>query len=249
MTKPKVYLVGAGPGDPELLTLKARRLIDEADVILYDQLVGEEIIASLPDHAELVSVGKYAGHHTVPQERINEMLVEYALRGRRVVRLKGGDPYLFGRGGEEAEELTAHGIEVEEVSGITSAIAVPASAGIPLTHRRYASVVSFVTGHEEPHKGDGVHWDTLARLEGTLVVLMGVSRLAENVGALLKGGKSPETPCAIIERGTRKDMRIIESTLGGIAEKAKAEKVKPPAILVIGDVVRLREHIAPEAGT
>ena len=246
MTNPKVYLVGAGPGDPELLTLRARRLIDGADVILYDQLVGDEIIATLPTSAELVSVGKYARRHTVPQDKINELLTEHALRGRQVVRLKGGDPYIFGRGGEEATELASHGIEVEVVPGITSAIAVPASAGIPLTHREHASVVCFITGHEDPSKGEpDVCWDVLAKLEGTLVVLMGVSTLAKNVDAMLEGNKSPKTPCAIIENGTRKDMRVITSTLGGVVKRAESEKVKPPAILVVGDVVRLREHIMP----
>ncbi|MHC1592929.1 MAG: uroporphyrinogen-III C-methyltransferase [Methermicoccaceae archaeon] len=246
MTSPKVYLVGAGPGDPELLTLRARRLIDGADVILYDQLVGDEIIASLPASAKLVSVGKYAGRHTVPQDEINELLTEHALRGRQVVRLKGGDPYIFGRGGEEATELVSHGIEVEVVPGITSAIAVPASAGIPLTHREYASVVCFITGHEDPSKGEpDVCWDLLAKLKGTLVVLMGVSKLAKNVDAMLEGNKSPETPCAIIEKGTRKDMRVISSTLGSIVKRAESESIKPPAILVVGDVVRLREHITP----
>lgn len=244
MSNPKVYLVGAGPGDPELLTLKARRLIDEADVVLYDQLVGEDIIATLPKRAELISVGKYAGCHTVPQEKINELLVEHAKSGKRVVRLKGGDPYVFGRGGEEAIELARHGIEVEVVPGITSAIAVPASAGIPVTHRECASLVSFVTGHEDPTKDEpSVDWAQLAALGGTLVVLMGVSRLAQNVEALLKGGRSPSTPCAIIERGTRRDMRVITSTLDRIVERAADANVRPPAILVVGEVVGLREHI------
>lgn len=240
----KVYLVGAGPGDPELLTLKARRVIDEADVVLYDQLVGEDIIATLPESAELISVGKHAGCHTVPQERINELLVEHAKMGKRVVRLKGGDPYVFGRGGEEAMELARHGIEVEVVPGITSAIAVPASVGIPITHRECASLVSFVTGHEDPTKDESsVNWRLLAALGGTLVVLMGVSRLAQNVEALLKGGKDPSTPCAIIERGTREDVRVITSTLDKIVERATDANVRPPAILVVGEVVRLREHI------
>jgi len=240
----KVYLVGAGPGDPELLTLKARRVIDEADVVLYDQLVGEDIIATLPESAELISVGKHAGCHTVPQERINELLVEHAKMGKRVVRLKGGDPYVFGRGGEEAMELARHGIEVEVVPGITSAIAVPASVGIPITHRECASLVSFVTGHEDPTKDESsVDWRLLAALGGTLVVLMGVSRLAQNVEALLEGGKDPSTPCAIIERGTREDVRVITSTLDKIVERATDANVRPPAILVVGEVVRLREHI------
>ncbi|MCW7077088.1 MAG: uroporphyrinogen-III C-methyltransferase [Candidatus Syntrophoarchaeum sp.] len=236
----KVYLVGSGPGDPELLTVKARRLIDEADVILYDQLCGEEIIRSFPQRAQLISVGKFASRHTVPQNEINRLLIEKAGDGKIVVRLKGGDPYLFGRGGEEAEELVEAGIEVEVVPGITSAIAVPAYAGIPVTHRDHASSVTFITGHEGEHKEEEVlEWDVLSRLSGTLVILMGVGGLKHNIGRLLESGKNPETPVAIIENGTRKNQRVITGRLGDITRLASEKNLKPPAIIVIGDVVKL----------
>ncbi|MHC1565934.1 MAG: uroporphyrinogen-III C-methyltransferase [Candidatus Syntropharchaeales archaeon] len=236
----KVYLVGSGPGDPELLTVKARRLIDEADVILYDQLCGEEIIRSFPQRAQLISVGKFASRHTVPQNEINRLLIEKAGDGKIVVRLKGGDPYLFGRGGEEAEELVEAGIEVEVVPGITSAIAVPAYAGIPVTHRDHASSVTFITGHEGEHKEEEVlEWDVLSRLSGTLVILMGVGGLRHNTERLLESGKNPETPVAIIENGTRKNQRVITGRLGDITRLASEKNLKPPAIIVIGDVVKL----------
>jgi len=236
----KVYLVGSGPGDTELLTIKARRLIDSADVILYDQLCGEKIISSFPETAECISVGKFASKHTVPQEGINTLLIEKAKDRKTVVRLKGGDPYLFGRGGEEAEELIGAGIEIEVVPGITSAIAAPAYAGIPVTHRDHASSVTFITGHEGEHKDDEVlEWDLLARLSGTLVILMGVGGLERNTSRLLESGKPPETPVAIIENGTRNDRRVITGTLGNITEIARVCNLKPPAIIVIGDVVKL----------
>ncbi|HDM35771.1 MAG TPA: uroporphyrinogen-III C-methyltransferase [Candidatus Syntrophoarchaeum butanivorans] len=242
----KVYLVGSGPGDPELLTIKARRIIDGADVILYDQLCGKEIINSLPERAELISVGKFASKHTVPQKDINRLLIEKARDGKVVVRLKGGDPYLFGRGGEEAEEVAAAGIPVEVVPGITSAIAVPAYVGIPVTHRDYASSVTFVTGHEGAHKEEEIlEWDVLSQLSGTLVILMGVGGLSRNIDRLLSHGKDPSTPVAIIENGTRKDQRVVTGTLGDIVEVAHREGVKPPAVIVIGDVVRLYGIIPP----
>ncbi len=238
--KSKVYLVGSGPGDPELLTIKARRLIDEADVILYDQLCGEKIIKTFPESAELISVGKFASKHTVPQEGINRLLVEKAESGKVVVRLKGGDPYLFGRGGEEAEELVEAGIGVEVVPGITSAIAAPAYAGIPVTHRNHASSATFITGHEGEHKNEDIlEWNVLSRLSGTLVILMGVGGLERNTERLLTNGKNPETPVAIIENGTRKNQRVITGTLGSITRIAKDENLEPPAIIVIGDVVKL----------
>ncbi|RLG54507.1 MAG: uroporphyrinogen-III C-methyltransferase, partial [Candidatus Hydrothermarchaeota archaeon] len=176
----------------------------------------------------------------LPQEDINKLLIEKAKHSNVVVRLKGGDPYVFGRGGEEAEEVTAAGIEVEVVPGITSAIAVPAYAGIPVTHRDYASSVTFITGHEGEHKDDEIlEWDILARLSGTLVILMGVGGLERNTSRLLESGKSPETPVAIIENGTRKDQRVTTGTLGNITEIAEDCNLKPPAIIVIGDVVKL----------
>jgi len=241
----KVYLVGSGPGDPELLTLKAKRLIESAEVILYDQLPGEAILSMLPGSAEKIDVGKYAGDHKLSQWQINELLVKRAKEGKIVVRLKGGDPYLFGRGGEEAQALAKEGIEVEVVPGITSAIAVPAYAGIPITHRDYASMVTFITGHEDPTKEDtALDWDLLARFEGTIVILMGVSMLERNVKELTKHGKSIDTPVAVIERGTRPDQRVTVGTLADIVGLCKQRKVKAPAITVIGDVVKLHRELA-----
>ncbi len=241
----KVYLVGSGPGDPELLTIKAKRLIESAEVILYDQLPGEAILAMLPESAEKIDVGKYAGNHKLSQWQINELLVKRAKDGKIVVRLKGGDPYLFGRGGEEAQTLAAEGIKVEVVPGITSAIAVPAYAGIPVTHRDYASMVTFITGHEDPDKEEtGLDWELLARFEGTLVILMGVSMLARNVKELIRHGKSIDTPVAVIERGTRPDQRVTIGTLADIVGLCKQRKVKAPAITVIGDVVKLHHELA-----
>lgn len=240
----KVYLVGSGPGDPELLTIKAKRLIESAEVILYDQLPGEAILKMLPESAEKIDVGKYAGDHKLSQWQINELLVKRAKEGKTVVRLKGGDPYLFGRGGEEAQTLAREGIEVEVVPGITSAIAVPAYAGIPITHRDYASMVTFITGHEDPEKEDtALDWELLARFKGTLVILMGVSMLPRNVKELIKHGKSVDTPVAIIERGTRPDQRVTIGTLADIVGLCKQRKVKAPAITVIGDVVKLHHEL------
>jgi uroporphyrin-III C-methyltransferase len=243
----KVYLVGSGPGDPELLTLKARRLIDSAEVIIYDQLPGKTILDSMPANAEKIDVGKCAGNHTMTQAEINKMLVQKAKEGKRVVRLKGGDPYVFGRGGEEAEVLVAEGIEFEVVPGITSAIAVPAYAGIPVTHRENTSMVTFITGHEDPTKPESwLDWETLAKFGGTIVILMGVKMLSRNVEELMKHGKDPDTPVAIIERGTRTDQRVTVGTLASIAELAKERKVKAPAITVIGDVVKLHDVLGEQ---
>ncbi|MFA4934808.1 MAG: uroporphyrinogen-III C-methyltransferase [Candidatus Methanoperedens sp.] len=243
----KVYLVGSGPGDPELLTIKAKRLIESAEVVLYDQLPGEAILNMLPESAEKIDVGKYAGNHKLSQWQINELLVKRAKEGMLVVRLKGGDPYLFGRGGEEAQALVKEGVEVEVVPGITSAIAVPAYAGIPITHRDYASMVTFITGHEDPDKEDSaLDWELLARFQGTLVILMGVSMLPRNVKELVKHGKSIDTPVAVIERGTRPDQRVTIGTLADIVGLCKQRKVKAPAITVIGDVVKLHWELSPD---
>ncbi len=243
--KGKVYLVGSGPGDPELLTIKAKRLIESADVVLFDQLPGEAILGMLPESAEKIDVGKYAGNHKLSQWQINELLVKRAKEGKIVVRLKGGDPYLFGRGGEEAQTLAEEGIEVEVVPGITSAIAVPAYAGIPVTHRDFASMVTFITGHEDPTKEEtALDWELLSRFEGTLVILMGVSMLERNVKELLKHGKSIDTPVAVIERGTRPDQRVTTGTLADIVGLCRQRKVKAPAITVIGDVVKLHKVLS-----
>ena len=240
----KVYLVGAGPGDPELLTIKGRKRLMEADVVLFDRLLDSRMLDGVT--GELIDVGKNAGRHKLKQEEINQLLVEKAKEGKIVVRLKGGDPYLFGRGGEEAIACRDWGIPFEVVPGVTSAIAAPELAGIPVTHRKVASALTIVTGHEEPGKDSPLDWRAMAGLDGTLVVLMGVSRLEENTSRLIEAGKSPQTPAAMVEKGGWPDQRLIAGTLGDIAERAKEENVQSPAILVVGDVVRLAEVLAPE---
>jgi uroporphyrin-III C-methyltransferase len=243
----KVYLVGSGPGGNAFLTRRGRAVIDRADVVLYDQLPGEEILASLPERAEKIDCGKYGGSHTLEQDEIEALMVDRARKGKTVVRLKGGDPFLFGRGGEELETLRAAGIAVEMVPGITSALAVPASAGIPLTHRKYASQVTILTGNEDPTKpGPALDWELLAKSRGTIVILMGVANLAKIAGALLKNGKAGTTPVAIIERGLRADRRVTTGTLATIAEVAEEAIVKAPAVIVIGDVVNLYDPKNPD---
>ncbi|MCM1985549.1 uroporphyrinogen-III C-methyltransferase [Methanococcoides seepicolus] len=243
----KVYLVGSGPGDPELMTLKARRLLDTADVIVFDQLPGEKILASMPEAAEKIDAGKHAGDHNLTQSEINDAIVEKAKEGKMVVRLKGGDPYMFGRGGEEAEELVKAGIEFEIVPGITSALAATAYAGIPVTHRDHASMVTFITGHEDPTKEEtALDWKTLAAFGGTIVIFMGVKMLERNMGELMKNGKDPKTPVAMVERGTRPDQRVTIGTVETIAKISKDEGVKAPALTVIGDVVKLHEILGSQ---
>lgn len=233
----KVYLVGAGPGDPELMTIKAKRLLMEADVVLFDRLLDPSALEGVK--AELIDVGKNAGRHKLNQEGINQLLVKKAEEGNVVVRLKGGDPYLFGRGGEEAIACREKGIPFEVVPGVTSAIAAPELAGIPVTHRGLASSLTVVTGHEEPGKDTPLDWKAIAGLDGTLVVLMGVSRLEQNIAALIEAGKSPQTPAAMVEKGGWPEQRMVAGTLADIAEKARSLKIESPAILVVGDVVRL----------
>ena len=240
----KVYIVGAGPGDPELITVKAARLVRNADVILYDRLVSEETISLAKEGCVLIYVGKHPGGPITHQERINEMMVEKAREGGSVVRLKGGDPFLFGRGGEEAQVLSREGIPYEIVPGITSAISVPAYAGIPVTQRHVASSVAFITGHEASTKTKStVEWERIARSVDTLVVMMGIGNLGSIAERLISGGRDPETPVAIIEKGTTKEQRTITATLGTIEDKARAEDIKPPAITIIGKVVNLREEL------
>ena len=245
--KGKVWLVGSGPGGTAFLTQRGRDVIDKADVVLYDQLPGEEIIATLPARAEKIDCGKYGGKHTLEQDAIEALMVDRARKGKIVVRLKGGDPFLFGRGGEELGTLRAAGIDVAMVPGISSALAVPASVGIPLTHRQYASQVTILTGNEDPTKpGPALDWDLLAKSRGTIVILMGVANLAEIVNALVKNGRPAGTPVAVIERGLRADRRVTTGTLATIAETAKNAGVKPPAVTVIGDVVRLYDPAQPD---
>ena len=243
----KVYLVGSGPGSEGLLTQRARDVIDKADVVLFDQLPGEEILASLPARAEKIDCGKYGGKHTLEQDEIEALVVDRAKEGKTVVRLKGGDPFLFGRGGEELETVRKAGIDVEMIPGISSALAVPASVGIPLTHRKYASQVTILTGNEDPTKPEpALDWKLLAQSRGTIVILMGVANLEKIAEALIKNGKSEKTPVAIIERGLRKDRRVTTGSLDTIAGAAKNAGVKPPAVIVIGDVVKLYNPENPD---
>jgi uroporphyrin-III C-methyltransferase len=243
----KVYLVGSGPGGTGLLTQRAADIIEAADVIFYDQLPGEEILSSLPEKAEKIDCGKFGGKHTLEQHEIETLMVDRAQKGLTVVRLKGGDPFLFGRGGEEIETLRAAGIEVEMVPGVTSALAVPASVGIPVTHRKYASQVTILTGHEDPTKPKpALDWKLLAQSRGTIVILMGVANLKNIARALVTNGKSGETPVAIIERGLRKDRRVTTGPLATIGDMAVRAGVKPPAVIVIGDVVRLYDPALPD---
>ena len=239
----KVYLVGAGPGDPELLSLKAYRLIKEADVILVDNLVlgVKELI---PPGKKVIDTGKTSKKHKFSQDEINELMVHLSARYDKVVRLKGGDPFIFGRGGEEAVYLKEHGIEFEVVPGITSAIAVPASFSIPLSYRGVSSSITIITGHEMEEKEENLNWNAIANLKGTLVILMGVGNLATNVALLLKHGLRPDVPVAVIEKGFTPDARIVTGTLDNIVTVARSKGVKPPAVIVVGDVVRLREKLS-----
>ncbi|WP_254532243.1 uroporphyrinogen-III C-methyltransferase [Natrinema gelatinilyticum] len=239
-----VYLVGSGPGDPELLTVRAIRLLEAADIVLHDKLPGPEIIESLPEDRR-EDVGKRAGGERTPQSEINERLVELARAGKSVVRLKGGDPFVFGRGGEEAEYLAAHEVPFEVVPAITAAIAAPAVAGIPVTHRDHASSVSFVTGHEDPTKPESaVDWEALAATGGTIVVLMGVGRLPDYTAALREAGMAPDTPVALVERGTRPGQRVATGTIETIVDVRDEADISPPAVTVIGDVAGTRESVA-----
>ena len=244
MTTPShgtVYLVGAGPGDPELLTVKAHRLLGCCDALVYDSLVPREVLGLVPERAEKHFVGKRRGHHSVPQPSTNAVLVKLAGRHRCVVRLKGGDPFLFGRGGEEAAYLTAHGIPVEVVPGVTAGIAAPAYLGIPVTHRRAGSSVTFVTGHEEIDKQrPGVDWRGLARSSDGLVIYMGLHNLARIAEELLAGGLAPETPVAVVQRGTVQGQRLLVTALGRLAAEVASAGFSSPAIVVVGEVVNQR---------
>lgn len=243
----KVYLVGSGPGGLAHLTTRASEVIRDADVILYDQLPGEEILASLPEQAERIDCGKYGNRHTLEQDEIEALMVRHAKAGRTVVRLKGGDPFVFGRGGEELEMVRAQGIPVELVPGITSAVAVPGSVGIPLTHRKYASQVTILTGHEDPAKPESaLDWELLAQSRGTIVILMGVRNLPQIAEALLAHGKDGNTPVAIIERGLRPDRRVTTGPLRDIGRITVEAHVQPPAVIVIGGVVNLYDAGAPD---
>jgi len=239
-----VYLIGAGPGDPGLITVKGRDCIGRADVILYDYLANDALLQHARPGAELIYAGKVGGTHNREQRQITELLVEKALAGKVVARLKGGDPFVFGRGGEECEALVAAGIPFEIIPGITAGIAAPAYAGIPLTHRDFTTSVAFVTGHESPGKeASAIDWQSLSLGSGTVVFYMGMKNLPQIAANLMANGRSPETPVALIRWGTRPDQQVLTGTLADIAETACKVGFKPPAITVVGEVVRLREKL------
>ncbi|GCF10522.1 uroporphyrinogen-III C-methyltransferase [Dictyobacter arantiisoli] len=239
----KVYLIGAGPGDAELITVKGLRYLRSADVVLYDRLISPALLQETRAGATLIYVGKGAGCHTMPQEQINAELVEQAQRGHTVARLKGGDPFVFGRGGEEAQALAEANIPFEIVPGITSAIAVPAYAGIPVTHRDFTTSFTVVTGHESPSASPSVNWEALAALGGTLVVLMGVKALPNFTQKLIQGGIDPATPAAVIQEGTTDEQRVVTATVATIAAEAQAAGLSAPALTIIGTVVNVRETL------
>ncbi len=239
-----VYLIGAGPGDPGLITVKGRDCIGRADVILYDYLANDALLQHARPGAELIYAGKVGGSHNREQWQITELLVEKALAGNVVARLKGGDPFVFGRGGEECEALVAAAISFEIIPGITAGIAAPAYAGIPLTHRDFTTSVAFVTGHESPGKeASAIDWQSLSLGSGTVVFYMGMKNLSQIAANLMANGRSPETPVALIRWGTRPDQQVLTGTLADIAETAHKVGFKPPAITVVGEVVRLRERL------
>jgi uroporphyrinogen III methyltransferase/synthase len=239
-----VYLVGAGPGDPELLTIKALRLIREADVVVHDYLVAPQILALISENAERVFVGKKGGGFCCPQRHIEETLIALARQGKRVVRLKGGDPFIFGRGGEEAEALAAAGIPFEIVPGVTSALAAAAYAGIPLTHRAHSSSVVFLTGHEDPNKPDAaVRWEDYGRLGATLCVYMGMKNLETITRRLQAGGLPAGTPAAVIQSATTEGHRQLVSTVSNIALESEHAGFGAPAIVVIGEVAALSDKL------
>ncbi|CNB50389.1 uroporphyrin-III C-methyltransferase [Yersinia frederiksenii] len=239
----KVLLVGAGPGDASLITVKGLLAIREAQVIVHDRLVNLELISQAPPNCQIINVGKTSNHHPVPQEHINQILVDHALAGKNVVRLKGGDPYVFGRGGEEAECLSQHNIPFEIVPGISSSIGGLAYAGIPVTHRHFASSFHVVTGHmyqgNEPQ-----NWNALAQLDGTLIVLMGMSRQEEICQRLIKGGKSPNTPAAAVMYASQQQQEMAKGTLSTLKDEIARKNIHAPALLVIGDVVNLSDALA-----
>lgn len=240
----KVYLVGAGPGDPELITIKGLRCLRAASVVLYDRLISPLLLQEAPPEAERIFVGKEAGHHLLPQTEINALLITHARLGKTVVRLKGGDPFVFGRGGEEAQALAQEGIPFEIVPGISSAIAVPAYAGIPVTHRDFTTSVTIVTGHKGITTSPTVNWEALAALGGTLVILMSVTMLPNFTQRLIKGGMDSQLPAAVIQEGTTTRQRMITGTLGTIAQQALDGQLRTPALTIVGQVVSMHEALA-----
>lgn len=240
----KVYLVGAGPGDSKLITLRAVELLKKSDVVLYDRLVSKKILAMIPKKAKKVYVGRAVGDDYRHQESTNDLMVKYAKTKKNVVRLKGGDPIIFGRGGEEAEHLKKHKIKFEIIPGITSGIGSATYAGIPLTHRKHASSVVFVTGHEDPEKkNESVKWKRLAKSVDTIVIMMGLSRIDVICKQLIAGGLGKQTPVAVIQNGTTPQQKILIGTVSNIAKLVKTNKIKPPTNIIIGKVVDLSSII------
>lgn len=240
----KVWLAGAGPGDAELLTIKTKGLLEQADVIVYDSLISAEIMSLIPKGKECIYVGKRSGNHAVPQEGINQILLDEALKGKKVLRLKGGDPFVFGRGGEELELLTEHDIPFEIVPGITSAVAVAAYAGIPITHRDYTSSFHVITGHARKGGVSRIDYKSLVQTQGTLVFLMGISNMADICKGLLDAGMRPDMPAAVLEKGTTSRQRAIVSDVAHLVERAAEEQVQTPAIIVVGEVCGLQKDFA-----
>lgn len=242
--KGKVWLVGAGPGDIGLFTLKGLQTLEQADVVVYDSLVGQGVLSRIPDTARCINVGKRASHHTMPQEKINEVLLEEAKKGNRVVRLKGGDPFLFGRGGEELELLVKEGIPYEIIPGVTSPIAVPAYNGIPVTHRDFTSSLHIITGHKKQGAAYDIDFEALVRTRGTLVFLMGVSALGDICQALLQAGMEKDMPAAILQKGTTAGQKKIVATVSTLEEEVNRQGIQTPAIIVVGKVCALAEEFA-----
>lgn len=240
----KVYIVGAGPGDPKLITLKAIEMIKKADVVLYDRLISKETLDMIPKRAEKIYVGRNVGDDYEHQNITNELMIKFAKKKKNVVRLKGGDPFIFGRGGEEAEFLQANKIKFEVIPGITSGIGSAEYSGIPLTHRDYASSVVFVTGHEDAKKTKtSVKWKKLATSVDTIVIMMGLSRLEKICKDLVLGGLNKKTPVAVIQNGTTTKHRMIKGNISNISKKVRQARIKPPSIIVVGKVVDLSEIV------
>lgn len=240
-----VYLVGAGPGDPGLITIRGKELLEQAEVLIYDYLASRKLLRFVPKGAELIYAGKRGGkEHTHTQEEINQMLVERARAGKKVVRLKGGDPFIFGRGGEEIEEIVKAGLPFEVVPGVTSATAAATYAGIPITHRKFTSTVAFVTGHEDPTKpSSSIAWDKIATGVGTIVIYMGIKNLPSITAKLISYGRDPQTPVAVVRWASTPEQRTVVGNLGNIAEVVRQNNIRPPSLVVIGEVVTLRDSI------
>lgn len=244
MSVGKVWLVGAGPGDVGLFTIKGKEILEKAEVVVYDSLVGQGILSQIPSSARLINVGKRANHHTMPQEEINQVLLKEAQAGSRVVRLKGGDPFLFGRGGEELELLAEHGIPYEVVPGVTSPISVPAYNGIPVTHRDFTSSLHIITGHKRAGKEYDIDFEALVRTRGTLVFLMGIASLGDICAGLLKGGMDADMPAAVLQKGTTAGQKRVVATVGTLKAEVERQGIETPAIIVVGKVCTLADEFS-----